>query len=121
MTDPAQPFVLVARMRSGRWERVVLAPDEERLLVFDESRLALTFATGITEAGVDSARLASLDGGDDALAEVLDRHDAAPPCSFENECLAKYERDDERMIAAYVYGLVTGGQLLDAYHLAAPN
>jgi hypothetical protein len=89
--------------------------------VFDDGRIALTYATGITEAGVDSARLASLAGGDDALAEVLDRHDAPPPCSFENECLARYERDDEKQIAAYVHGLVTGGQLLDAYHLAAPN
>ena len=112
------PFFVVAAMPGG-WRRLVLSPDG-RALLFDDEALALHCARGVAEAGIESAEVADLPGGDEALVGVLDRHGAEPPCSFELELVADLEPADWGD-AARGYGLFVAALLLRAYrgHAAA--
>ena len=112
------PFVVVGEMSD--WQRLALAPDERRLLVFDDGRLAMRFALGLTDVGLDQATVGDFEDGDDAIAAVLDRHDAEPPCTFEIELAAEFRAEDWPQVA-YAYGLLLGGRMLNAYSLTNPN
>jgi hypothetical protein len=100
--------------------RVALALDDQRPLVFDDHFLATRFAQGLVDAGLEKATVADLAGGDAALVDVLDRHDAPEPATFEIEVPHKAPRG-EWGDAAYALGVVLGGRMFAAYHLTNPN
>lgn len=114
----AGPFVVVGEMRN--WRRVALAPDGDRLLVFDDCGLAEHFALGLTDVGLEQATVGELADGDAGLVRVLGAYDAAPPCSFEVELAVDFPQDDWRHVA-FAYGLVSGGRMLWAFSVANPN
>lgn len=112
------PWIVVAEI--GDWRRVTLGPDLRRLLVFDEQENARRFAEGLATAGVGAATVGDVDGGDEAIAEVLDRHNAEPPYSFEIELASDFEDDDPGDVAR-AFGIVLGGHMLAAFGMANPN
>ena len=115
------PYVVVAAMANGAWTRLALSPGRNpRLLVFDEAEIALRFALGLSDGGVQITTVGNFDEGDETIATVLERHDAEPPCSFEHELLDAFERSDWPE-AAYLFGRIVGGELVAAYGLTHPN
>lgn len=119
MSQPCPENCGELRVRSGQEKspragksRGLAPPDHTRLLVFDDQADADSCAQGIADAGIHTVHHGALDGGDDAFAEVLDRHNETTPETF--------EPDPGDPNAPYKIGLAIGAAMLRDYNLTSP-